>query len=312
MSNSSGRPGRTLSLVQSCGGEFGEKVYVCGNGFRHYLPSIDRLKSYGLRWPDDLIKVPDQVLAAFAIGGWLPALFDKDVRPESIHSSLSMREYMAASLHGIGLEVGAGASPFPVPLHCRVLFGDRIPHQQLVAELYPGQREFELVQPDLLTDFDDFNGIADESLDFIIGCHVIEHVFDPIGTLVNAYRKLRPGGQLLLVVPDMERTFDRERPFTTLDHLILDHQTPDPVRDQGHYEEFYRYAFKTAESELHDKVTREFSRRGDLHVHVWNYETFSELVDYVDSNLANWSSIWSHPTLSDRKHDIEFYFRLTK
>lgn len=303
---------RGLSLLQARGGEFGDKVYVCSNGFRHYVPSVDRLAHYGLRWPKDLIQVPDAVLASFAIGGWLPAPFGQDVQSKDIKSSLTMREYMASGLHGIGLEVGAGASPFPVPLDCHVLFGDRIPHSQLVAELYPGQREYDLVRPDFLTDFDDFDGIADESLDFIIGCHVIEHVYDPIGTLVNAHRKLRPGGSLLLVVPDMARTFDRERPLTTLEHLRLDYLSPDADRDRGHYEEFYRLAFKTPEEELHRKVTSEFARRGDLHVHVWNYETFGELVDFVDSTLCGWSRKWSHPTLPDEKNDIEFYYRLTK
>lgn len=160
-----------------------------------------------------------------------------------------------------------------------------------------------------MTDFDD---IADESLDFIIGCRVIEHVFDPIGTLVNAHRKLRPGGSLLLVVPDMGRTFDRERPLTTLEHLKLDHFSPDADRDRGHYEEFYRLAFKTPEDELPRKVAQEFARRGDLHVHVWNYETFGELVDFVDRTLCSWSQKWSHPTLPDQQNDIEFYYRLTK
>lgn len=188
-----------LSLVQARGGKFGEKVYLCANGIRRYVPSVDRLSNYGLRWPEDLIPVPDTVIASFAIGGWLPSHFDKDVKPTSIRSSLTMREYMAAGCNGIGLEVGAGASPFPVPLNCRVIFGDRIPHDQLVAELYPGQVAEELVRPDLLTDFDDFESIADESLDFIIGCHVIEHVLDPIGTILNGYRKLKPGGSCYLL-----------------------------------------------------------------------------------------------------------------
>lgn len=303
---------RGLSLLQARGGEFGDKVYVCSNGFRHYVPSVDRLAHYGLRWPQDLIQVPDAVLASFAIGGWLPERHGEGVQPQTISSSLTMREFLAAGLHGFGLEVGAGASPFPVPLDCRVLFGDRIPHDQLVAELYPGQREYELVRPDVLTDFDDFDGIAAESLDFIIGCHVIEHVSDPIGALVNAHRKLRPGGSLILVVPDMARTFDRERPLTTLEHLKLDHFSPDADRDRGHYEEFYRLAFKTPEDELPRKVQKEFARRGDLHLHVWNYETFGDLVEFVDRNLCKWSKKWSQSTLPDQQNDIEFYYKLTK
>jgi len=303
---------RCIALVQARGGKFGDKVYVCANGFRHYVPSVDRLAEYGLNFPDDLVQLPDEVLASFAIGGWLPSPSVKTLQPGSIRSSTVMREYLAADLGGIGLEVGAGASPFPVPLQCRVLYGDRIPYEQLVTELYPGQSEFELVRPDVLTDFGDFDNIANESLDFIIGCHVIEHVFDPIRTFVNAYRKLRRGGSLLLVVPDMTRTFDRERPLTTLDHLLLDHYSPNLARDRSHYEEFYQLAFKTPEAELLLKVDQEFGRRGDIHVHVWNYDTFCGLVRYVDKKFVSWSSIWSHPTLPNMQHDIEFYLLLRK
>jgi SAM-dependent methyltransferase len=305
-------PPSGLALVQARGGRFGDKVYVCANGFRHYVPSVERLAHYGLRWPDDLVQVPDQVLASFAIGGWLPTQFDDSVRPSAIESSLTMREYIASRLRGTGLEVGAGASPFPVPLDCRVIFGDRIPYEQLVDVLYPGQGEFELVRPDVLTDFDDFDGLANESLDFIIGCHVIEHVFDPIGAVVNAYQKLRSGGTLVLVVPDMARTFDRDRPLTSLDHLLLDHRSPDAERDRSHYEEFYRLAFRAPEAERAAKVEEEFRRRGDLHAHVWNYDTFGEMVRYVDANLAKWSSILSFPTLAHPQYDIEFYYTLTK
>lgn len=302
-----------LSLLQARGGRYGDKVYVCARGFRHYVPSIDRLAKYGLRWPEDLIQVPDTVLGSFAVGGWLPTLYANDEASlQPIQSSLVMREYLASNLRGMGLEVGAGASPFPVPLRCRVLFGDRLSHEELVAQLYPGQREFELVCPDVITNFDSFDGIADESLDFIIGCHVIEHVSNPIGTLVNAHRKLRSGGVLVLVVPDSSRTFDRDRPLTSLDHLKLDYLAPDPTRDRQHYEEFYRLAFKTPEAELHQKVENEYARRGDLHMHVWSYESFGEVVSYVDRNLCQWSEKWSHPTLPDVQHDIEFYFRLTK
>jgi SAM-dependent methyltransferase len=297
--------------MQSRGGRYGEQVFVCANGFRHYVPSVERLEAYGLKWPSDLKQVPDEVLGSYRIGGWLPHVFtERD--PNQINDSRLMREYLGANLSGIGLEVGAGASPFPVPLTCTVLYGDRIAHEQLVAELYPGQREFELVRPDFLTDFGSFGGVASESVDFVIGCHVIEHVFDPIGSLVNAYRVLKPGGTLLLVVPDKNRTFDRERPVTALEHLILDHTAPSVDRDREHYEEFYTLAFKTERERLADKVDAEFGRRGDLHVHVWDYPAFGELVKWVQENRVRWQSIKSYPARPDEASDIEFYFVLRK
>jgi SAM-dependent methyltransferase len=256
--------------------------------------------------------VSDDVLRSYRVGGWLPNIFDKQRDANQINDSRLIREYLASGLSGVGLEVGAGASPFPVPLACTVLYGDRIPHERLVAELYPGQNELELVRPDFLTDFGSFSGLAPESFDFVIGCHVIEHVFDPIGSFVNAYRVLKPGGTLLLVVPDKNRTFDRDRPVTALEHLILDNAESSAERDRGHYEEFYTLAFKTERDQLAARVYAEFRRRGDLHVHVWDYEAFGQLVNWVQKNRVKWNSIESYPARPDEASDIEFYFVLRK
>ena len=39
-----------------------------------------------------------------------------------------------------------------------------------------------------------FDGIDNDSLDFVISAHVIEHLRDPIGSIVNAIRVLKAGG----------------------------------------------------------------------------------------------------------------------
>lgn len=44
-------------------------------------------------------------------------------------------------------------------------------------------------------------GIQDESVDVVIMLHVIEHVPDPVGTLREIFRVLKPGGHLLLETP---------------------------------------------------------------------------------------------------------------
>src|SRR5262245_14341130 len=107
-----------LVLMQSRGGRYGEQVYLCVNGTRHYVPGAERLKAYGLRWPSDLHQVSDDVIAAFRIGGWLPNVFAERRDANTITDTGLMREYLASHLSGVGLEVGAGASPFPVPLAC--------------------------------------------------------------------------------------------------------------------------------------------------------------------------------------------------
>lgn len=58
-----------------------------------------------------------------------------------------------------------------------------------------------------------------DKFDYIIACHVIEHVPDPIGYLHGLAKLLNPGGIIMLAVPDKRVTFDLHRPLTTIDHL---------------------------------------------------------------------------------------------
>ncbi len=73
--------------------------------------------------------------------------------------------------------------------------------------------------------------LEDNSVDFVISSHCIEHFPDPIKTLKEWHRVVRPGGYLYVIAPHKERTFDKDRPRTTLAELIERHRTgigPDP------------------------------------------------------------------------------------
>lgn len=61
------------------------------------------------------------------------------------------------------------------------------------------------------------------SFDFVVSSHVLEHFVDPIQTLQEWYRIVKPGGILFMIVPHKERTFDKDRPRTTLQELIDRH-----------------------------------------------------------------------------------------
>jgi ubiquinone/menaquinone biosynthesis C-methylase UbiE len=70
----------------------------------------------------------------------------------------------------------------------------------------------------------------DESVDFVLSSHVLEHFWDPMGTIKEWLRIVRPGGYVFMIVPHKERTFDKERPRTPLDETISKHkgQIPRP------------------------------------------------------------------------------------
>ena len=79
--------------------------------------------------------------------------------------------------------------------------------------------------------------VADASVDFVVSSHVLEHFADPIAALLEWYRVVRPGGYVYMIVPHVERTFDRGKPRTTLASLQARHAgtevaRPDP--ETGH------------------------------------------------------------------------------
>lgn len=78
---------------------------------------------------------------------------------------------------------------------------------------------------------------ADNSQDFVISSHVIEHFYDPVNTMKEWLRVVRPGGYVYVIAPHKERTFDRDKPRTPLAELIDRHEHPNPpVPDHhGHY-----------------------------------------------------------------------------
>ncbi len=149
--------------------------------------------------------------------------------------------------------------------------------------------------------------IEDGSADFFVACHVIEHVRDVLGAFEELGRKLRPGGQAVLVIPDGRHIFDSGRPVTTLEHLVADHLVPD--RDElDHYLEFFRRAAREPDW---IEVALEGQRRGrDVHRHVFSPDSVRDLLAYVQGELE-----LAHAELLEPAHAqelAELYVRFTK
>lgn len=80
-------------------------------------------------------------------------------------------------------------------------------------------------------------GVVDDSTDFIVANHVLEHCENPLGTLENWVDKLSPGGILFITVPDMEKTFDRDRAVTAVEHLLANYRKGPSYSREDHVRE---------------------------------------------------------------------------
>lgn len=219
---------------------------------------------------------------------------------------LQFLENLASQLYGSGIEFGAGNSPFPLPPNVSIGYADRNTIAELKERKYFGDSP--LITPTLRSDLETMEGIDDESVDFIIASHVIEHTRNPLRALQQAYRKLRSSGTCILVIPDKEVTFDRDRPITDLSHLIEDFEDPSRERDWLHYVEFFEKAFPQPDPVA--AAQGPFEEKHDIHFHTWTFESFAQMLTYARKSISPWSSVWSHRRLSPQ--DIEFYYVLTK
>jgi predicted SAM-dependent methyltransferase len=176
-------------------------------------------------------------------------------------------------LAGDGYEVGALNLPMWMPPGARVRYVDRKPIEGLRAE-YPEWGAWDIVAPDVVTDGETLEGIADASADFIVANHFIEHTEDPIGTFGHHLRVLKPGGIGFYAVPDKRHTFDRQRPVTDVEHLLADHREgPERSRTQ-HYREWVE---QVAEAAADDPAALE-AERASIHFHVFTPDSFAALL----------------------------------
>lgn len=75
----------------------------------------------------------------------------------------------------------------------------------------------------------------DQSVDFVLSSHVLEHFSDPVRALLEWCRVIKPGGYIFMIVPHKERTFDAPRERTTLQHHIADYMNEvDDNPSHGH------------------------------------------------------------------------------
>jgi GT2 family glycosyltransferase/SAM-dependent methyltransferase len=177
-------------------------------------------------------------------------------------------------LEGSGIEVGALHSPIRVDPSVNVRYVDRM----TVAELrrqYPELEPYPLIEPDIIDNGEHLETIEAGSQDFVIASHFLEHCQDPIGTVKAMLRVVRPGGVLYLAVPDKRYTFDRNRPVTTLEHLIRDHEEGPAWSKVAHFEE---WATMAEDVNIRGRSAQELIDFDySIHFHVWTQAEVLEL-----------------------------------
>ena len=186
-------------------------------------------------------------------------------------------------LFGEGIEIGPMTMPLRVPRRVVVRYVDRHSRDDLLRLEGPALEEVELdpsliPEIDVVDEADRLATFADDSVDFVVANHVVEHLEDPLGALEQMLRITRPGGVLLLTLPDPQHTFDADRPHTTVEHVLRDHEEGPQVSRREHYEEWARLIERASGDDLRRRVEEFTASDARHHFHVWDLEGFLRLL----------------------------------
>lgn len=198
-------------------------------------------------------------------------------------SGLDKSAFTEAYLSGNGIEIGALEYPIKVPKTAKVTYVDRFSTEELRRQ-YPELKNYKLAKVDVIDDAETLRTFGQETLDFVIASHVLEHLENPILAMVNFNRVLRPNGILFICLPDKRDTFDKNRQLTPFSHIVEDYKSgPESSRDEHLRDWAVNVEALKTEEEIQNRINQLKAVSGHIHFHVWSqkemFEMFNRLVD---------------------------------
>lgn len=216
------------------------------------------------------------------------------------------REHFASRLQGRGLELGPLHRPIPAHDGMRMTYVD-YQDQETLQRAYP-KLAHHIAPVDVIDDAQTLATVEPASFDFLISAHVIEHMRDPIGALVNWLRTVRDGGLLYLIVPDKRRTFDKLRVRTTLEHMVLDYQQPSRERDFEHFLDYALFVHQAMTDQAIAEATRLRDTDFSIHFHVFLPQDVVRMVQWIDGHVTP-VAIAEGPVLSPAVDEFHLLLR---
>jgi len=207
-------------------------------------------------------------------------------------------EFAQAYLAGEGLEIGGLNWPLDAPAGATVRQVDRMSTDDLRRE-YPEMADHPLLNVDIVDDGETLKTVPEDSQDFIIANHFLEHTEDPIGTIGIHLGKLKPGGILFYAVPDKRYTFDFRRTITPLEHMVRDHEEGPAGSRREHFDEWTYQVGGTEEDRATDEAYAKFEEWAErearrlededfsIHRHVWDQGSFLRLLLHCRERFGN-------------------------
>jgi SAM-dependent methyltransferase len=176
---------------------------------------------------------------------------------------------------GQGLELGVGSQS--IAPRSRTLLSDAFDHH--------GQDKTSLAQK-----FFSVYSIPypNETFSFVLSEHMFEHLSNPLKALRESIRVLKGGGHIFLFLPHPQRTFDKLRPRTTLDHLIEDEKMSRDENDETHFDEWQTLVMDQDLAPHYQHIPRDqWNDEAAIHHHVWLPEDIQAIFEHLGLKVVH-------------------------
>lgn len=138
----------------------------------------------------------------------------------------------------------------------------------------------------------DLSGIATAHYDFLLSSNCLEHVANPLKALAEWERVVKPGGGLVLVLPNKESNFDHRRPVTKFEHLLEDFASAIGEDDLTHLDEILTLHDLSMDplagdlAHFRQRSLKNFENR-TLHHHVFDAPLIETMLDHIGLDVVD-------------------------
>lgn len=212
----------------------------------------------------------------------------------------NFRDGIRSIFKGTGVDLGPWHMPFETP-NARTLLCDRYSVEEMrqVFSEFAIDSDVKLPDSDVVSNFD-LDGLSvleDQSQDFVIASHLLEHLSQPFLFLTEINRVLKDEGLLLIALPDKRYTFDKNRVSEPFSHYVAEMEKGWTIPDSGHVDDYIVNVIgKPKEFITQDDRSVELAR--SFHVHVFTDSEFMKVLrkmifalnlpfEFVDGSRTN-------------------------
>lgn len=141
-----------------------------------------------------------------------------------------------------------------------------------------------------IADATDLSQIKDRSYDFLLSSNCLEHIANPLKSLLEWKRVVSSNGILILVVPNKESNFDHRRPTTTFAHVLGDFNNDCTEHDLTHLDEILSLHDLEMDppagniESFRSRSLDNYNNRG-LHHHIFDLRVIELMLEWADFDI---------------------------